>query len=217
MSEPSVTATAEAPVRPDQEWANALSHAIATILSVVAGIYLVGQALSTDRDMAIAVFAYMATVFATFFASTLSHVFLTQPWLNRFRALDQAMIYLMIVGTYTPIAFQFASDSVRAPLITTIWVAALTGAFAKLFLRHRVNAVGTVSYLLLGWLPAIPLVCSVPTALAWGMLLGGVSYSVGVAFLMNDHRMKYMHVIWHFWVMAAATIHFLTILWFVVR
>ncbi len=96
----------EAPVQPDQEWANALTHGIGALGSVVLGVYLVMAALPKEPGLATACVAYSASVFGTFFFSTMSHVVRRQPLLNTMRSYDQAMIYMMISGTYTPIIFQ---------------------------------------------------------------------------------------------------------------
>ena len=202
----------EAPWREDQEWLNALTHAFATAMSLACGAYLVWQAGQQSVGLAAACAAYAASVVGTFFFSTMSHLFQSQPMLNRMRAWDQAMIYLMIVGTYTPIAFRFATDDVRTPLIVAMWVGAAIGFLTKVAGRLRINSAGTISYLMLGWLPAVPLAGNVPSDVAWPMAMGGVVYSIGVLLLINDERVKYMHAAWHMSVMTAAFIHYWVIL-----
>lgn len=206
----------DAPVRTDEEWANALTHGVAAFATIALGWWLVYQAAAQERGLAIACGLYLLSVFATFCCSTLSHAFSRQPLLDTFRAWDQAMIYAMISGTYTPIVYGYAPPGVRDPLLIAIWIAAGAGIAGKLLLRHRVNNVATVSYLLLGWLPAIPLYGQVPSGLGWGMLAGGVLYSLGVLVLLNDSRIKYLHVVWHLFVIFAAATHFFAISWYVV-
>ena len=205
-----------APIKVGQEWANALTHGIGAALSVVGGIYLFKTAVSIESGLAIACVAYMLSVFGTFLFSTLSHLIHRQPALNTLRAWDQAMIYTMISGTYTPIAYVFAPESVRGPLLIAIWVAAIAGFAAKVAVRHRINSIGTWSYILLGWLPAIPLVGNVPSPLAWSMTVGGIVYSAGVLFLINDSKVRYFHAVWHLFVMFAAACHFGGIFYYVV-
>jgi len=192
-----------------------MTHGLAALMTVVLGWELVTAAALQSGPLAVACLTYVASAFATFTFSTLSHLILRQPLLNRLRAWDQAMIYAMISGTYTPIIVRYAGD-VRASLLIAIWVVAISGIGAKLFLRHRINNVATVSYLLLGWLPAVPLYGQVPPELGWGMLLGGVLYSLGVIVLINDERFKFLHMIWHLLVMSAALCHFAVIRWYVV-
>ncbi len=204
------------PLQPDQEWANALTHAVAAAVTVVIGTYLVVAAADQSIGLAIACGAYVVSVLGTFVFSTLSHVVRRQPTLNTMRAWDQSMIYAMISGTYTPIVYRYAADSVQMPLLAAIWVAAGCGILGKLALRHRINSIGAISYLLLGWLPAIPLVGRVPGELAWAMLGGGVLYTIGVGVLMNDNKLRYIHAAWHLSVMTAAICHYLGILWYAV-
>lgn len=202
----------EAPLQPDQEWANALTHGLGAAGTVLLGVHLVSLAWDKDVGLGIACFVYILAVFGTFLCSTLSHAVLRQPLLNTFRAWDQAMIYGMISGTYTPIVYVYAPDSVRMPLLVAIWIAAVLGFLSKVGIRHRVNASGTISYLMLGWMPAVPLIGNVSTGLAFGMITGGVIYSIGVLFLINDSKVRYLHAAWHVSVMLAAVCHYLTIL-----
>ncbi|WP_231617284.1 PAQR family membrane homeostasis protein TrhA [Novipirellula aureliae] len=198
----------DAPVKWDQEWANAFTHGLAAIVSIVGLFFLVAKAGSVDVGLAIACTAYMSGVIGTFICSTLSHTILRQPLLDTLRAWDQAMIYVMISGTYTPIVYVCAADSVRIPLLVAIWIAAGVGFFHKVLARHRVNSIGTLSYLMLGWLPAIPLIGQVPGAVIAAMFLGGVLYSLGTILLVNDGRIRYLHAGWHISVMLAAAVHF---------
>ena len=206
----------DAPLQHDQEWANALTHGIATAVTLLIGGYMITVASAKDTGLAIACGAYVASAFGTFLFSTLSHVILRQPALNTLRSWDQAMIYAMISGTYTPIIYAFADDDARMMLLAAIWAAAAVGFLHKVALRHRVNSIGTISYLALGWLPAIPLAGRVPSMLAWSMLAGGVVYTVGVIFLLNDQKVRYMHAAWHICVMLAAVCHFAGIMVYVV-
>ncbi|MEL7337500.1 MAG: hemolysin III, partial [Planctomycetota bacterium] len=96
-----------------------------------------------------------------------------------------------------------------------MWTAALTGFVSKLYFQHRLNNVSTVSYLALGWLPALVLGFYVPAAVGIGMLAGGIVYSIGVWFLIASDRFYFAHAIWHILVICAAGIHYGTILRYV--
>ena len=207
----------EPPFLEGEEWANALTHGIAALGSIALAVHLIQAAMPRSVGLAIACAAYMSAVFGTFSCSSLSHVIRRQPLLNQLRAWDQAMIYTMISGTYTPIAYAYASDMTKTPLLWAIWIAAAAGFLQKVAWKHRVNSSGTISYLLLGWLPAIPLAPYVPTTLVAAMVAGGVMYTIGVAFLINDKKRKYLHACWHLAVISAALCHYFGILWYVVQ
>lgn len=199
------------PIQPDQEWANAWTHGLAAVVWVGLSVWMVIRASEVSVALAAACAAYGATVVGTFTCSTLSHTFLQRPLLDRFRAWDQAMIYLMIIGTYTPITMQFALPQYRVVLLTLMWGFAIWGFFNKAFRNHRIHSISTVTYLMLGWLPAIPLFGRVSMELFLYVLAGGVIYSLGVLFLINDGRVKYFHAVWHLIVMTASIVHFIGI------
>ncbi len=204
------------PIQPGQEWANAWTHGIAAVVWVGLTVWLVTRASHVNAGLAIACALYGASCIGTFTCSTLSHTFLERPRLDRFRAWDQAMIYLMIIGTYTPITYQMAEPRYRLLLLTAMWGFALWGFVNKAILNHRIHSISTLTYLLLGWLPAIPLYGRVSLALFAYVLAGGVIYSVGVLFLINDNRVKYFHAVWHLFVMTASIVHFVGIVKYVV-
>lgn len=204
------------PIQPDQEWANAWTHGIAAVIWLGLTVWLVTRASHVSMGLAIACAAYGATCVGTFTCSTLSHTFLERPRLDRYRAWDQAMIYLMIIGTYTPITYQMALPQYRLYLLAAMWGFALWGFANKAILNHRIHSISTVTYLMLGWLPAIPLYGRISIPLFLYVLAGGVIYSVGVLFLINDRRVKYFHAVWHLFVLTASIVHFIGIAKYVV-
>jgi hemolysin III len=152
--------------------------------------------------------------------STLSHAAMTPRWKSRFRALDQGFIYLLIVATYTPFSLAYLRGNAWGwVLLAAMWTVALFGFVSKVFFAHRVEAVSIASYVLLGWMPMLAaptLLHLVPMGAFWWMLLGGVCYTVGTIFLMNDDRVRHLHAVWHLCVIAGSACHFAGILIFVV-
>lgn len=43
------------------------------------------------------------------------------------------------------------------------------------------------------------------------ILGGGVTYTIGAAFLVMDHRWTYFHAVWHLMVIAASACHYLSV------
>lgn len=212
---PAVASTAEfsgfppAPLLPGEEWLNALTHGVAAA-AWVGGAAIMYQAAAQQSVMTIiCCLAFVASAIAVFTASALSHYWIDEPQrLHRLRAWDQGLIYAMISGTYTPLIWQFADESIRGWLLAAIWLVAFVGFYTKVIAKYRVNGIGTISYLLLGWLPAIPLAGRVPAMVLFWMAAGGVIYTLGVVLLLNDRRMKYLHAGWHVCVVTAASCHY---------
>ena len=203
-----------------EELVNALTHGFGLLLSV-SGTILMAFALYSQADpwRRIGCAVYLASLIAVYATSTLSHSFTTPRWRSFFRSLDQGFIYLLIAATYTPISLAYLRTGVWWLLLGAVWSIALYGFVTKVFFAHRVEAVTVWSYVLLGWLPIL----SVPKLMTivdsyngfWLMLAGGLCYTIGTVFLICDHKVRHFHALWHLFVIAGSTCHFLAILFFV--
>jgi hemolysin III len=150
-----------------------------------------------------------------YFFSTLSHAVRDPDARTRARALDQGTIYTLIAGTVTPFACSVLSGWMLTTFLFLVWLAAAVGFYSKVFVKHRINNMTAVSYVLMGWIPSMVLVGYVPIACFAMMALGGVLYTAGTLFLQNDHRSWYFHAIWHVLVILASACHYLAIVLFV--
>jgi hemolysin III len=204
-----------------QERLNVLTHGVGFVLSVVGAVALVTVVWQHGDAWRIAgCLIYAASLVGVYTASTLSHGCQTPRRKDFFRALDQGLIYLLIVATYTPFSLAYLRGWPWWILLAAMWAVALFGFFSKLFYFHRVNAVSIWLYLALGWLPivsATALVGVVPAAALWWMLIGGICYTLGTVFLIFDQHVVHFHAVWHLWVIAGSMCHFLAILLFVAR
>lgn len=201
------------------ELVNALTHGIGLVLSIAGGIALFACALSHGDAWRVAGCSIFATtLIAVYAASTLSHCSL-RPELRRwFQMLDQGFIYLLIAGTYTPFALAYLRSGWWWLLFGTMWAYALGGCLFKVLFSHRVRAVAVWTYVLLGWMPLIAassFIEVIPAVALWWMLIGGLSYTLGTAFLVYDNKRFHCHAIWHLFVIAGSACHFFTILFFV--
>jgi hemolysin III len=202
-----------------EELVNALTHGVGLVLSVAGAALLIDRASAQGdawRWTGCVVFA--ATLIAVYAASTLSHA-ISQPRLRRaFRILDQALIYLLIVGSYTPWCLAYLRGGWWWLLFVGLWTAAIAGFVSKIFYAHRVDAVGVSSYLLLAWVPILLAPAYVQVVPAGGLrwvLIGGLCYTLGTVFLVLDYRRLHFHGIWHVLVMAGSLCHYWAILLFV--
>lgn len=206
--------------RPERgEVFNTITHGLGFFLSLFAAWTLIVCAMAKGEPWRIASCGvYAATLVAVYGFSTLSHSVSTPKWKRRFRILDQACIYLLIVGTYTPFGVRFLCTGYWAYFLVLLWGIALVGFCSKLLFAHRIDGVAIWIYVGLGWLhtiAAFPLASLVPAQALWWMLYGGICYTVGTIFLVNDHRAPYFHGIWHLCVIAGSAWHFFAIVRYV--
>ncbi len=97
-----------------------------------------------------------------------------------------------------------------------MWAIALAGFLSKVVFVHRIDGASVAIPVLLGWMPLLggrPMLECVPAEVVGWVLAGGACYTVGTLFLMSDHRHRYLHAVWHLFVMAGSACHF----WAIVR
>lgn len=199
-----------------EEVVNALTHGLGFVLSVVGAIVLLISVL-TDGDalQVLGSVVYGISLVGVYAMSTLSHSCSIPNWRHRFRMLDQGFIYLLIVGTYTPLALAYLRTPFWLSYLALMWTIAIAGFVSKVIHAHRVHGVSIWIYVALGWMPII----SMPTLLGhasssclWLVLIGGLCYTLGTVFLFMDGRVRHFHAVWHLLVIAGSTCHFFAIL-----
>jgi hemolysin III len=125
------------------------------------------------------------------------------------RRLDHAAIFIMIAGTYTPLAVNRLGHS-GAIILAVIWCAATFGVAMKVLFPRRFEAASMALYLAMGWLIVTviaPLAHTMAALDFWLLVAGGLVYSAGVIFYLLE-RIPYHKAIWHGAVLAAAVLQF---------
>lgn len=200
-----------------EEVANAISHGIGFLLTVASLPILV--VIAAQRGAAIDVVAvsiFSVTMILLYLVSALYHALpagRAKHWFNR---LDHAAIYVFIAGSYTP----FVLGVLRGPwgwsLFGLVWSLAVLGVTAKLSNRLKHPLWSTGLYVAMGWvavLAIVPLSERLSTAgLAW-LVAGGLAYTAGAVLFLFDSRLRYVHSLWHLFVLAGSACHFFAVLW----
>ncbi len=192
---------------PEDERANTITHGCGFLLSLAVAVYFFSQTANQSLGLQLSCLAFSISMAIVYLFSTLSHAVHNPLRRNQLRAWDQGTIYLLIAGTYTPFIWQGSPDGYRSMILIAIWAAAAFGFYTKVGSGHRINSISTVTYVLLGWLPAIPLWPRTPMiCFAW-MMIGGLFYTTGIFFLKNSQRVRYSHAVWHIFVMLGSASH----------
>ncbi len=198
---------------------NSITHLVGAVLAVVGATVLITQsALQADPWKIVAFSVYGAMLIALYLASTLYHA-LRGRAKAVFKKLDHCGIYLLIAGSYTP----FALVSLRGPwgwsLLGAVWGLALLGIAQELWLARGARVLSLVIYVLMGWLALVAVVplweALTPAGFAW-LAAGGACYTLGIVFYATDHKLRHGHGIWHLFVLAGSTCHFITMALYVV-
>jgi hemolysin III len=219
-----------AEIRPDfpawqrseaEEFVNTVTHGIGFLLAAAGSVVMMDGVLAINNfQLAVGCCVYLVSLMSVYAMSTLSHSATTVRWKSLFRQLDQAFIYLLIVGTYTPFSLAYLHGWQWDLLMAVMWLVAAAGFISKTFFAHQVEAVSVASYVILGWLPIVTiptLLQTAPSGVLDAILAGGLCYTVGTIFLIYDERVKHFHAAWHLCVMSGSACHFIGMLVFVVN
>lgn len=201
-----------------EEVANAITHGIGAALSIAGLVVLiVVAALHGGVASIIAVGIYGSTLVLAYLSSALYHSIPRGKAKRALQVLDHSMIFLLIAGTYTPLALLALASGPDWFLLATIWSLALAGIMLQIIWPNRYEPLRVALYVAMGWLAlawAGPLIAG----LGWDgsalILLGGVAYTAGIGFYAWD-RLPFNHAVWHLFVMGGSAAHFFAILYFV--
>ncbi|NLG10246.1 MAG: hemolysin III family protein [Coriobacteriaceae bacterium] len=201
-----------------EEVANSITHGIGILLSIAALVLLILAAQNHGGGIRlIAAVVFGATLILEYTNSTLYHAF---PWPNVkriFKILDHSSIYLLIAGTYTPFTLITLSEAGGTWMTAVIWSLAVVGVALEAFWVFRPRWLGALIYLCMGWLIIFKVEALLQLLDPTGVMLlfaGGICYSLGIIFYVMK-KIRYMHSIWHLWVLAGSIVHFLCVLLYV--
>lgn len=195
---------------PKEEFMNAFTHSMGALFAIYAIVMLAVSSKTPIQTASTAIFG--ATLFILFQSSALYHAMVNETAKKVFRKIDHSAIFMLIAGTYTPILFLTVKFPLSVALLAMTWYLAITGIiYSCLTLKFKYLSTGL--YLVMGWL-SVFLVCAIwnnASHLAvWLLLLGGLFYSSGCIFYL--YKKKYMHSIWHLFVIFGAVAHYLCIM-----
>jgi len=202
------------PLTRAEEVANALTHGLGLLGSIVALPVLVVTALAKgDALLVVGYSVFGATMVALYAASTIYHALPPSRAKQLFRVVDHVAIYLLIAGSYTPFTFGVLRGAWGWTLSGIVWSLAIVGILLKTTVGFRFPRASTVLYLSMGWLAVVaakPLAAAVPGAgLAW-IIAGGLLYTGGVVFYARDYR-PWHHTVWHLFVLGGSACHFMAV------
>lgn len=199
-----------------EEAANTVIHAAALVTMIVAIPFLFRstESLSTNAASVAGSAVFAATLVFLYLCSTLYHALREGRTRRLLLRLDHGAIFLFIAGSFTPFALASADVATDWTQLCVVWLFALAGFTLKACGRLSHPLLSNGLYLLMGWAVltlAAPMMQRLPQWGAWWLVYGGVAYTVGVIFFVLDSRVRYAHAVWHGFVVAGTTCHFIAI------
>jgi hemolysin III len=196
-----------------------VSHQYAFFASLACGVALI-LAASGGRSTAAAAI-YACAVSALFGTSALYHrTTWRRPGARRWmRRLDHSMIFVLIAGTYTPVALLALHGTLAPAVLAVVWAGAAAGVVFKLAWIDAPKWLFAAVYVALGW---VSVVCigQLPGTIGWlgvaGLAAGGLLYTAGAVIYASGRpdplpRTFGYHEVFHALVIAAAALHYAVI------
>ncbi len=200
------------PVKP--RWRGRI-HQVAFFISIPAGMVLVLLASGWIARLAASVYAL--SLAAVFGSSAAYHRGRWTPGaLRRMKRLDHSMIFVLIAGSYTPVALLVLHGPWAAVILSVVWAGAGVGIMLKIVRIDGFHVATGILYMALGWLALIVLpsmIHGMPPAALVLAVVGGLLYTTG-AIVFATHRPDPVpavfgyHEMWHAFMVAAAVCHF---------
>jgi hemolysin III len=191
--------------------ANAVSHGVGVLIAIAMFVLLVVRSNSTEEVLASVAFGVAMIVL--YLSSTLFHSFPEN--MKRvyavFQRFDHSAIFLLITGTYTPFIILVAQTTSAYILLGALWLITIVGIVFKSIWVSKFHYVHLALYVIMGW--SVMLIWGDISPLLddafWFLLIGGVSYTVGVAFYIS--KFKFAHFVWHLFVLGGSILHFFAV------
>ncbi|WP_156288632.1 PAQR family membrane homeostasis protein TrhA [Oceanobacillus salinisoli] len=200
-----------------EEIANAVTHGIGAVLSIVGLVMLVVFSSLYGTVWHIVSFTIFGTTMVLLYtSSTLVHALPQGKAKDLFEIFDHSSIYLFIAGTYTPFTFLVIEGTLGWTLFGIVWGLAVGGIIFKAFFVKKFLFTSTILYVLMGWLVVVGWRQIVENLHMNGVILlviGGLCYTIGAVFYVW-RGFKYHHMVWHIFVLAGTASHYFCVLFY---
>ena len=197
-----------------EEFYNALTHALGIAFCLLAMPFLLYKTYQKlDITLFISVFIFGFGMLLVYTFSSLYHAVKTERAKDLLQIGDHISIYFLIAGTYTPLMVRYLNIQTAMLFLAVMWTIVAIGVVFKLFFTKRFKMFSVLLYLALGWMIVFviePLSITMPFVVFKWILIGGISYSLGVYFYVKDYR-PYFHSIWHLFVLFGTVAHYVAV------
>ena len=199
-----------------EEIANAVTHGIGALLAIAATVVAIVYAcFNSDALGIVSAAIYGFTLVVMYVNSTIYHSLANNKAKRVFRVMDHCSIFLLIFGTYTPIALSLIRGWFGWTLFGVCLGITIIGIVFNSVDLKKWEKASLVLYVAMGWMAVFiikPMLELVPLKGMLYLILGGVLYTVGIIFY--KMKFRYTHQLWHLFVIGGSVFHFFFILFY---
>lgn len=207
-----------------EEIFNMVSHIVGAVFGIVALVLcVIFSAIHHNAYAVVSSSIYGTSMVILYTMSSIYHGLNPKRKSKKvMQVLDHCTIYLLIAGSYTPFAlctFREYDAKIGWILFGGIWAIAILGIVLNAIDLKRYKVFSMISYLAMGW----AIICKanlLPQLLGKNgtilLVLGGVAYTVGAILYGIGRKHKYMHSIFHLFIVLGSVLQFFCILFYVI-
>lgn len=202
-----------------EEIFNTISHGVGSVLAVGGMTVLIVLSVLQHSALALATsIVYGISLIVLYTMSAVYHGVPHPKAKEILRIFDHASIFLLIAGSYTPFCLIALRGNPKGLMVAgAVWLCAVIGILLNGIDLKKTERLGTVLYVIMGWaiLFAFKDIMHVlPQPAFWLLLIGGISYTGGLVFY--GVKKRYMHSIWHLFVLVGSVLHYICIAVYVI-
>lgn len=202
-----------------EEVFNSVTHGVGALMSIAALVLMIVFAAINGSGLALGNgIAYGVSLIILYTMSTLYHAISAPKAKEVLRVFDHTSIFILIAGSYTPLCLIALEGNTRGLIVViAVWACAIAGIVMNAISLEKTEKISLVLYVIMGWaIVAVfgSIVKALPTPALWLLVAGGVSYTGGIIFY-KMKSIKYMHSVWHLFVLAGSVLHFICIFFYV--
>ena len=199
-----------------EDWVNSITHIIGAVFALVVTVLCVARGITLNRvDYVVLSLIYGITMLSVFVCSSVYHGLRPNNAKKVMRVVDHAMINFMIVGTITPymvLAVAPINPIMGWTLLIACWVAAITAVVITFTLFNKTKVIQMVLYMVIGWssfATVFVLWKHFSKDAIFLMVSGGIAYTIGAILYGIGRKKKYIHAVFHIFIILGAFLHFL--------
>ena len=202
-----------------EERMNTITHVVGAILGVTALVLCVLEAASKGNTWGVVGSCiYGVSMIALYCVSSVYHGMMPGTGKKVMQVIDHCTIYLLIAGTYTPVvlsAIRPVFPALGWGLFAFVWTLAVVAVVLTAIDLKKYNVFSMACYIGIGWaiLPFMKQTMQVLTVQGFLLLLfGGIAYTIGAVLYGIGGKKKWMHSVFHIFVVLGSGLQFLSIL-----
>ncbi len=206
-----------------EEIMNMVTHIVGGGIGVVATVLCVVVGMLRQNEWGIVTGAvYGVTMILLYTFSSIYHGLHTGTAKKVFQIIDHCTIFLLIAGTYTPIALcslRRYNAWLGWVIFSVVWAVAILGIVLNAIDLKKYKVFSMICYLAMGWCIIIAIEQTFEAigvaGCSW-LIAGGVLYTVGAVLYGLGKKARYFHSIFHIFVVLGTTAQLICILFYVI-